>query len=61
MAIEEIVEYTVKIRKHEKNLYFYSVTEGGVETGGQAMGIGQAMNLVSEMVYAKLENESRVK
>jgi hypothetical protein len=61
MAIEEIVEYTVKIRKHDKNLYYYSITEGGIETSGQAMGIGQAMNLVSEIVYARLENEGRVK
>jgi hypothetical protein len=61
MAIEEIVEYTVKIRKHDKNLYYYSIAEGGIETSGQAMGIGQAMNLVSEIVYARLENEGRVK
>lgn len=59
--MEDIVEYTVKIRKQEKTLYFWEVSEGGVSTSGQAMGIGQAMNMVSDVVFAKMQNEGRVK
>lgn len=60
--MEDIVKYEVSIRKVEKRLYFYSVTEGEkTVASGQAFGIGDAMMKASDSVFQYLENEGRVK
>lgn len=60
--MQEIIKYEVSIRKADKNLYFYGVTEGEkLIASGQAMGIGEAMNRVNDATFTHLENEGRVK
>jgi hypothetical protein len=95
MSTETIVEFTVRITKQDKNLYYYAagVQPGGskietkttvtpdpggdptqdvavtaavetnppVKVGGQALGIGQALQMVAEQVHAVLDNAGAIR
>ena len=62
-GIEDIITYTVTVRKDKraKDLYYYEVKAEDLVRSGQALGIGQAMNLAADIAYTKLQDEGRVR
>jgi phenylalanine-4-hydroxylase len=62
MTVENVGTYQIEIRKDTavKNLYYYTVTVGLEQTGGQALGYGQAMAMANDRAYELLERAGLV-